>query len=174
MTETALLARSESNRKASAGGQGQQVNHTWSQFVTFVVNDQFYGIDITKVREIKGWTEPTALPNTPFGMRGVLNLRGVVVPIFDLRCQFGQGETQADAAHVVVIVAIADHLIGILVDAVSDILTLEPGDVLELPKVGSRMDQKFLSGLVTHGDHMVALLQLEQLFDLGSADGFFD
>ncbi|MGI9498402.1 MAG: chemotaxis protein CheW, partial [Geminicoccaceae bacterium] len=134
---------------------------SWSQYVTFMIDDRSYGIEITKVREIKGWSEPTMLPNAPSAMRGVLNLRGIVVPIFDLRARFGQGETQAREEHVVFVVALGDRLIGVLVDAVSDILTLEPSDILPVPEMNAGVDQRFLSGLVSRDDRLVALLRLE-------------
>ena len=138
----------------------------WSQYVTFMVDQRSYGIEITKVREIKGWSEPTELPNAPQGMRGVLNLRGVIVPIFDLRARFGQGDTQACEEHVVIIVSLGDRLIGVLVDAVSDILTLEPSDVLPVPDMDSSIDQRFLSGLVSQDNRLVALLRLDELFGI--------
>jgi purine-binding chemotaxis protein CheW len=109
------------------GPAGQADDQAWSQYVTFTVDRRIYGIEITEVREIKGWSEPTELPNSPYAMRGVQNLRGVIVPIFDLRAQFGLGETDAREEHVVIIVTLGERLIGVLVDAVSDILTLGPG-----------------------------------------------
>ena len=138
-----------------------------SQYLAFVVDGRSYGIEITKVREIKGWSEPVELPNSPHGMRGVLNLRGIVVPIFDLRCRFGQGATEAREEHVVIVVALCDSLIGVLVDAVSDILTLDTDEILPLPEMDAGVDQRFLSGLVSQADQLVALLKLEELFDLG-------
>ncbi len=143
------------------------VGQGWSQYVTFMIDQRSYGIEITKVREIKGWSEPTELPSAPHAMRGVLNLRGVIVPIFDLRARFGRGETQASEEHVVIIVAMGDRLIGVLVDAVSDILTLDPGDILPVPEMDACVDQRYLSGLVPRDDQLVALLRLEELFDLG-------
>lgn len=141
-------------------------NQDWSQYVSFTVADCLYGVEITRVREIKGWSEPTNLPNAPHAMRGVLNLRGVVVPVFDLRCRFGRGTTDVGPSHVVIIVALGERLIGILVDAVSDILTLGPKDILPVPETEKGTNQDFLSGLVSQGDRMVTLLQLEKLFDV--------
>lgn len=146
---------------------GTTVGLSWSQYVTFRIDERSYGVEITKVREIKGWSEPTELPGVAHDMRGVLNLRGVIVPIFDLRARFGHGETSASEEHVVIIVALGDRLIGVLVDAVSDILTLEPSDILPVPKVDAYADQNFISGLVPRDGHLVALLQLEELFDIG-------
>ena len=142
------------------------VDQDWSQYVTFLVDERSYGIEITKIREIRGWSLPTNLPNAPHAMRGLLNLRGIVVPVFDLRCQFSGVNTEVGGSHVVIIVALVDRLIGILVDAVSDILTLEPGDIMPVPKAGSGPNQDFLYGLVSRGDRMIALLQLEGLFDI--------
>ena len=146
-------------------GASEDTGRDWSQYVTFTVDGGLYGIEITKVREIKGWVEPTELPNAPFSMRGVLNLRGIVVPIFDLRCQFGRGHTEVGRSHVVVIVALGERLIGILVDAVSDILTLEPGEILPVPATDGGVDQSFVSGLVSQNERMVTLLELEKLLN---------
>lgn len=159
----AAIAMTESHVQSA----GADVDQAWSQYVTFLVDDRSYCIEITKVREIKGWSEPTGLPNAPHAMRGVLNLRGVIVPIFDLRARFGQGETEARKEHVVIIAALGDRLIGVLVDAVSDILALEPSEVMPVPSVDGGASQRFLSGLVSRDDRLVALLKLEELFDIG-------
>lgn len=137
--------------------------HGWSQYVTFLIDDRYYGVDITKVREIKGWAEPTELPNSPNAMRGVLNLRGVVVPIFDLRACFGQGETEASEEHVVIILNFADCLVGVLVDAVSDILILEPDGLLPVPTTTAHASQHFISGLVSRDDHLITLIRFEEM-----------
>ncbi len=138
----------------------------WSQYLTFSVDERQYGIEITKVREIKGWSEPTELPNSAHSMRGVLNLRGVIVPIFDLRAQFGQGMTDPREEHVVIVLSMGDRLIGVLVDAVSDILTLEPNELLPVPTIDGGGAQQFLSGLVSRDGRLVALLKLEELFGI--------
>lgn len=164
MTEAAIAT--EENRHRDLDGGAEVADDAWAQYVTFTVDDRSYGVEITKVREIKGWTEPTQLPNSPYAMRGVLNLRGEVIPIFDLRSTFGQGVTEVREEHVVIIVAIGDNLVGVLVDTVSDILTLEPGEVLPVPDTGGAVDQRFLSGLVSREDRFVALLKLEELFGI--------
>src|SRR5246127_3264951 len=91
------------------------------QFISFAIGDDQYGVDIMAVREIKEWTEITHLPKQPDYVRGVLNLRGVIVPIIDLRCRFGQGKTEATALHVVIVVQVEARLIGLLADRVLDI-----------------------------------------------------
>jgi len=136
------------------------------QFVSFKVDDGEYGIDIMAVREIQGWVEVTKLPNTPEHVRGVLNLRGIIVPIFDLRCRFGNGLTEASALHVMIIVAVGHRIMGLLVDAVSDIITTNTDEIMQVPEVEARGDQKFITGLITVQDRMVALLEIEKLFDI--------
>ncbi|MGH1349486.1 MAG: chemotaxis protein CheW [Methyloligellaceae bacterium] len=133
------------------------------QYITFTVNKEEYGIDIMSVLEIKGWTETTRLPNQPDYLRGVLNLRGAIVPIIDLRHRFGGGHTEASSINVVIIVSIEGRYIGILVDAVSDILTVSKNDIQEVPNVDGSSRENFLSGLVTLNDRMVAILELSQL-----------
>lgn len=136
------------------------------QFVSFKVDDSEYGVDIMAVREIQGWVSVTTLPNTPDHVRGVLNLRGIIVPIFDLRCRFGNGLTDASPLHVVIIIAVGDRIMGLLVDAVSDILTVNTEEILPVPEIEARSDQRFLSGLITVNERMVATLEIEKLFDI--------
>lgn len=136
------------------------------QYVSFKVDDGEYGIDIMAVREIQGWVHITDLPNTPEYVRGVLNLRGVIVPIFDLRCRFGDGLTEATALHVVIIVAVEERTMGLLVDAVSDILTINNEEILPVPDLETKGDQRFIGGLITVQERMVALLEIDKLFDI--------
>lgn len=138
------------------------------QFVSFRIGEEEYGVDIIYIREIKGWIPVTPLPNSPDYMLGVLNLRGVIVPIFDMRCRFGLGNTESTPLHVMIIVAVGERTMGILVDAVSDILTVGASQIMDVPDLDQRGDRKFLRGLITHDEHMVALLSLEKLFDLNS------
>lgn len=133
------------------------------QFTTFTVGKEEYAVDIMAVREIKGWTDVTPLPNQPEYVRGVLNLRGIIVPIFDLRCRFGGGITTATPTHVAVIVTVGERIMGILVDAVSDILSVSSDDIRSVPAIDQRMDTDFLTGLVTVEERMVAILALDRL-----------
>src|SRR5712691_8573280 len=100
-----------------------------SQLISFAIGDDQYGVDIMAVREIKGWSEITHLPKQPDYVRGVLNLRGVIVPIIDLRCRFGQGVTEVSPLHVVIIVQIDQQLIGLLADRVLDIVSFDPSQL---------------------------------------------
>lgn len=135
------------------------------QFLTFTIENEEFGVDIMTVREIKGWTETTRLPNSPECMRGVMNLRGLIIPIFDLRMRFGRGRTEATAKHVVIILAVKDRNIGILVDTVSDILDTTPQQIKAAPAEGADIDADYISGLISLDDRMVVLLTVEHLFD---------
>lgn len=134
------------------------------QFLTFSVGSETYGVDIMTVREIKGWEEVTRLPNSPVHMRGVMNLRGLIIPIFDLRARFGLGQTDANEKNVVIILAIAGRIVGILVDAVSDILTTNSSEIKPPPNMET-VDAEFLNGLISVEERMVVLLNVEKLFD---------
>lgn len=133
------------------------------QFVSFAIGDDQYGVDIMAVREIKGWSDITHLPKQPDYVRGVLNLRGVIVPIVDLRCRFGQGLTDATVLHVVIIVQIANRQVGLLADRVLDIVSFDPSQMQPVPKVAKSDRADFLSGLVTVDNVMVALIDLPNL-----------
>ena len=135
------------------------------QFLTFTVESEEYGVDIMTVREIKGWTETTRLPNAPEFMRGVMNLRGLIIPIFDLRTRFHRGLTEATAKHVVIILAIGERNIGILVDTVSDILDVSADQIKPAPTADTQVDAAFISGLISLEDRMVVLLNVNHLFD---------
>ena len=135
------------------------------QFLTFTVQGEEYGVDIMTVREIKGWTEITRLPNSPECMRGVMNLRGLIIPIFDLRARFRRELTQANASHVVIILAVKERNIGILVDTVSDILTVAAAEVKPAPSIEGAAQDDYITGLISLENRMVVLLTVEHLFD---------
>ena len=147
--------------------ENNQNNSDNSQFLSFTVGEEVFGVDIMMVREIKGWTDVTRLPNSPEFLRGVMNLRGVILPIFDLRCRFGLGLTQAESKHVIIIIALETRSIGILVDAVSDILTVTLEEVKAAPSMqgSTSIDEKYVSGLISVDQRMVILLDMERLFE---------
>ncbi len=140
------------------------------QFLTFTVGNEEYGVDIMTVREIKGWTETTRLPNSQEFMRGVMNLRGLIIPIFDLRARFHMGITDATAKHVVIILAIGERNIGILVDTVSDILDASAEQIKTAPEGDTQIDSDYISGLISLEERMVVLLDVEHLFDAHHID----
>jgi purine-binding chemotaxis protein CheW len=148
------------NEEEQTDNKGEQV-----QFLTFTLGQEEYGVDIMLIREVKGWSETTRLPNTPDFMRGVLNLRGVIIPIFDLRTRFGGGKTEATDKHVVVILAVEDRIIGLLVDAVSDILTVYENEIKPAPASETGIKEKFVNGLIAVEERMVVLLDVSNLVD---------
>lgn len=148
------------NLEKTPEGEGGETR----QFLTFTIAKEEYGVDIMSVREIKGWTETTRLPNSPEYLRGVMNLRGVIVPIFDLRSRFNKGLTEATIKHVIIILAVEERNIGILVDAVSDILTVDSNDIKPAPELEDREDANFINGLISLENRMVVLLDIQHLF----------
>lgn len=140
------------------------------QFVTFVVEGRAYGIPIGSVREIIRWTRVTPLPNQPSYARGVLNLRGTIVPVHDLRARLSGALTDATDTHVIVIANVGSQTLGILVDAVSDILNVGPEDLKTPPQA---VDSSASSALVsTEDDRLVTILNLSALFGSHSDGGF--
>jgi purine-binding chemotaxis protein CheW len=131
--------------------------------VSFSIGSEQYCVDIMAVREIKGWSEITHMPKQPEYMRGVLNLRGVMVPIIDLRCRFGQGKTEATALHVVIVVQVGTRLVGLLADRVLDILSFEKTQIQQVPQVARSLRVDFLSGLVSIDGALIALVDLPNL-----------
>lgn len=133
------------------------------QFISFKIGDEGYAIDIMAVREIKGWTETTPLPNQPGYILGVMNLRGIIVPVYDLRCRFGMGLTEASRSHAIIIVAAKDRMAGILVDAVSDILTVDNNEISPVPEMECANAADYLSGIIPINQTMVVVLALDKL-----------
>jgi purine-binding chemotaxis protein CheW len=137
-----------------------------NQLISFAIGDDQYGVDIRAVREIKGWTAITPLPGQPEYVRGMLNLRGVIIPIVDLRCRFGQGLTSVTPLHIVIVVQIAAKAVGLLADRVLDIVSLDGVEIKPVPKVAQSQRTNFLCGLVTSDEAMIALIDLPNLLSL--------
>jgi len=148
---------------AAAPAPSERDSAVATEFISFAIGDEQYGVDIMAVREIKGWSSVTQLPNQPDYMRGVLNLRGVMVPIVDLRCRFGQGLTDATPMHVVIVVQIGIKTVGLLADRVLDIVAVDAAQIQPVPQVSRSMRADFLSGLVTIDSTMIALIDLDHL-----------
>ncbi len=159
MGQTAVL--SSQGDLASGGGRASGARVT--EFISFAIGEDQYGVEITAVREIKGWSGVTHLPKQPDYMRGVLNLRGAMVPIIDLRCRFEQGLTQATSTHIVIIVQVADGQVGLLADQVLDIVALDMDSVKPAPRIAKGSAADFLSGLASIDDGMIALINLDCL-----------
>ena len=150
------------DNKDDFGGDDDLAMANSMQLIAFMIGEQVYGVEITTVREIRAWSGATPLPNTQEYVRGVINLRGTIVPIFDLRARFGDGITNTTKTHVVVVMSVGEKWVGVLVDAVSDILTISKKDVHKVPE-GDSMDSELLNGIVTHDNKMVGLIDLEAI-----------
>lgn len=133
------------------------------EFITFEVNGQAFGIDIMKIREIRAWTSSTRLPHVPEYVAGVINLRGTVLPVLDLAARLGWGITDATPRHAIIVTQFGEQARGLIVESVSDIVTVESGD-LQKPNATSDGDiVPFLEGLVAIEDQMVMILNLGAL-----------
>jgi purine-binding chemotaxis protein CheW len=139
-----------------------------NQFLTFSLGQEEYGIELLKVQEIKGYSAITPIPNTPGHIKGVMNLRGAVIPIVDLRMRFGMDAIEYTQFNVIIVINAGAKVIGLLVDAVSDVLNVGPDDVRPSPDFGSHADTHFISGMASSGDKVAVLLDIEAL--LSEAD----
>ncbi len=136
-----------------------------NQYLTFNLDQEEYGIDILKVQEIKGYSKVTPLPNTPPYVKGVMNLRGTVVPVVDLRKKFSMGETSEDEDAVVIVVMVRSRIVGLLVDAVSDVLSVPKESIHPAPDLTRGLDNSFIAGIGQCGDRLVTFLEIEQVIN---------
>jgi len=141
---------------------------TSCQYLTFALSAEQYGIELLKVQEIRGYSAVTPIPNTPPFIKGVMNLRGAVIPIIDLRARFGMAAIEYTTFNVIIVINVGCKVMGLLVDAVSDVLSVGPGDLRPAPDFGERADTRFISGMAATGDNIAVLLDLESL--LSEAD----
>ena len=142
-----------------------------SQFLTFNLGEELYGVDILRVQEIKGYTTVTKIPNTPSHIKGVLNLRGTIVPIVELRTKFGMPTIDYTTFTVIIVVVVRDKVMGLVVDAVSDVLDIAQKDIQAPPQFGANVDVRFLNGIGKSGDKLVALLDMDSLLSEGDLSG---
>jgi purine-binding chemotaxis protein CheW len=138
------------------------------EFLTFTLGAEEYGIDILKVQEIRGYDSVTRIANTPEFIRGVINLRGHIVPIVDLRVRFGLSEPRYDAFTVVIILNIGSRIVGVVVDSVSDVMTLRREQIRPAPEFSSTLGTEYLLGLGALDDRMIILVDIACLLE--SAD----
>jgi purine-binding chemotaxis protein CheW len=158
---------SEVQKSTMAGGQ----------YLTFALGEEEYGIELLKVQEIKGYSAITPIPNTPAHIKGVMNLRGAVIPIVDLRARFGMQAIEYNKFNVIIVINVGCKIMGLLVDAVSDVLNVNAADVRPAPDFGTRADTRFISGMASAGEKIAVLLNLENLLsdaDLAVADAAID
>ena len=155
MAEIASL-RPQGNAPAAAGASKLEV-------VTFTLGDEEYGIDIQKVQELRGYDAVTRIANAPEFIKGVVNLRGIIVPIIDMRIRFGIGTPSYDQFTVVIVLNIAGRVVGMVVDSVSDVITLSQEQIKPAPEMGSALDTDYLIGLGTLEERMLILVDIDRL-----------
>lgn len=133
------------------------------ELISFRVGDQEYGVEIQNVREIRGWAAATPLPRTPTYVRGVINLRGAVLPIIDMAARMGFALTDPGVRHVIIVVWIHGQLVGLLVDAVCDILPVPEAALQATPDMVGGAASSFVEGLVSIEERMIGLIRLDAL-----------
>ena len=143
------------------------------EYLTFRLGEEEYGIDILKVQEIRGYENPTRIANAPHFLKGVVNLRGTIVPIVDLRIRFGCDTADFNSFTVSIILHIGNRTIGAVVDSVSDVMEIPPDTIRAAPEMSSAIEATYIRGLAQVGDRMVILLDIESLLmspDMGLVD----
>lgn len=164
--ETTHVARAEAARRAAQG-----------EYLTFRLGDEEYGIDILRVQEIRSYEPPTRIANAPAFLKGVVNLRGVIVPIVDLRLKLGCERAEIDGFTVVIVLNVRGRVVGAVVDAVSDVLELGAEQIKPAPELSAQIDARFITGIGTIGTEqaarMLILMDIEALMtsaDMGLID----
>lgn len=145
--------------------QAEKTDHDIAghEFLAFTLGKEEYGIDILKVQEIRGYETVTRIANAPEFIKGVVNLRGIIVPIVDMRIKFNLGEPGYDQFTVVIILNIGGRVVGMVVDSVSDVMTLAPEQIKPAPEIGTTFDTDYLIGLGTLDDRMLILVDIDKL-----------
>ncbi len=132
------------------------------EFLTFTLGKEEYGVDILKVQEIRGYDAVTRLPDAPDYIKGVINLRGTIVPIIDMRVKF-RLDAKVDATTVMIVLNVADRVVGMVVDSVSDVVQLSSEQIRPMPDVGTGIDRRYLTGIGALDERMLILLDIEGL-----------
>ena len=141
----------------------EQKSGTARELIAFAVGKQEFCIDVMSVREIRGWTPATVLPHSQSFVRGVINLRGAVLPIVDLAVRLGFPPAEVMGRHVIIVVQVGSQYVGLLVDAVSDILSVSESEVLPPPDVASDMAKRFVCGLLAMEGRMLSILSVDSV-----------
>ena len=154
MTDARQIAQHETARSQVAMG---------GEFLTFRLGDEEYGIDILKVQEIRSYEQPTRIANAPAFIKGVVNLRGVIVPIVDLRLKLGCESAEYNSFTVVIVLNVKGRVVGAVVDSVSDVLALDQDTIKPAPEMSSAVDTSFITGIGSVADRMLILMDIEGL-----------
>ncbi|MES1998669.1 MAG: chemotaxis protein CheW [Pseudomonadota bacterium] len=158
MSQTVHTQTNAALNKAQSAGEV-----SGNEFLAFTLGKEEYGIDILRVQEIRGYEPVTRIANAPDFIKGVVNLRGIIVPIVDMRIKFNLGEPTYDQFTVVIILNIAGRVMGMVVDSVSDVTTLSPEQIKAAPEMGTTFDTDYLIGLGTLDERMLILVDIDKL-----------
>ncbi|BDI04616.1 chemotaxis protein CheW [Sphaerotilus microaerophilus] len=165
---TATPSIGKSRALGASAGQAAGNHHLGGEFLTFRLGAEEYGIEILKVQEIRSYEPPTRIANSASFFKGVVNLRGVIVPIVDLRLKFGCDSAEYNSFTVVIVLNIRGRVVGAVVDSVSDVLEL-PGDAVRpAPEINAAVDTSYITGIANVSDRMLILMDIEAL--MSSAD----
>jgi purine-binding chemotaxis protein CheW len=134
-----------------------------NEFLTFRLGKEEYGIEILKVQEIRGYETPTTIANAPDYIKGVINLRGTIVPIVDMRIKFSLGEAEYNSFTVVIILNVGGRVVGMVVDSVSDVLMLPPEQIKPAPEFSAGLDTSYINGIGTADERMLIMMDIEKL-----------
>ncbi len=162
MTQTVQAASAAAGLSAPAVASHHRPS-ALQEFLTFRLGTEEYGIEILKVQEIRSWEQPTTIANAPEFIKGVINLRGTIVPIVDMRIKFNLGEANYDMFTVVIILNIAGRIVGMVVDSVSDVITLAAEQIRPSPNFSSTFDTHYITGLGVFDERMLIMVDIEKL-----------
>jgi len=163
-----------SSKMSTEGAGGPDASVGSGQYLSFSLGGEEYGLDILKVQEIRGWESVRQLPDMPDYIKGVLDLRGSIVPIVDLRLRFRVGEARYTPTTVIIVVGVesggSNRVMGLVVDGVSDVLDVAADAMRPAPALGARINTRFIRGMVTRDSRMVVLLDVDKLLDPDELD----
>jgi len=134
------------------------------ELIAFRVGDQEFCVNVMAVREIRGWTKATSMPHAPSYVIGVINLRGAVLPIVDFSARLGMRDTEPTPRHVIIVSQVGSRIVGLLVDAVSDILTVTEDNIQPVPEVASNLVKQYARGILAIDKRMICMIELDSLF----------
>jgi len=162
MSNSMVQAGNSGSALAAAGNAARAMDMA-DEYLTFTLAHEEYGVDILKVQEIRGYDAVTRLPDAPEWIKGVINLRGTIVPVVDLRLKFKLGEARYDAFTVMIILNFANRVVGMVVDSVSDVTQLLPEHIRPAPELGMAVDTRFINGIGALDGRMLILLDIERM-----------
>jgi len=165
-TQTQGMGMAGARGRASADDAGG--HKVTSEYLTFRLGAEEYGIDILRVQEIRSYEEPTRIANSPHFIKGVVNLRGVIVPVVDLRIKLGCESVEYNGFTVVIVLNVKGRVVGAVVDSVSDVLELAKDQINQAPEMSTTVDTIFITGIASVGERMLILMDIESL--MSSAD----